>query len=77
MAAERPAATEQRRDRRLVIALDQVNDYWIVDVAIDGQWVGDGTAPTVGGALDIASSILYGDPDDHLNGDQGAISALE
>lgn len=74
---EARSAAQERRDRRLVISLDQeAADHWIVDVAIDGEWVGDGTAPTASGALDVAMSVLYGDTNDHLSGDDGAIRAL-
>lgn len=67
-----------RRDKRLVIALDQeAADHWIVDVEIDGEWAGAGTSSTPAGALDVAMSVLYGDTNDHLNNDFGAIRRLE
>lgn len=50
---------------------------WESSVGVNGRFRGGGTAPTVAGALDVAMEILYGDTNDHLNGDFGAIKELE
>lgn len=49
---------------------------WEVEVVIDGDEVGSGTAPTASGVLDVAMDVLYGDTNDHLNADYGALSRL-
>lgn len=62
----------------LVIHVDRMGDAgWECDVWIEGRSYGGGTAPTASGALDVAMDILYGDTNDHLNGDHGAIRELE
>lgn len=46
-------------------------ETWDVDVSVNDRWVGGGTTPDY--PLDVAADILYGDTNDHLNGDYGAL----
>lgn len=50
---------------------------WESEVAVEGRWCGCGTGPSASSALDIAMDILYGDKNDWLNDDHGALAGLE
>lgn len=54
-----------------VVTARLVDDYWDVNVEIDGETVGAGTSPDF--PFDLADSILYGTTNDHLNGSQGVL----
>jgi hypothetical protein len=63
-------------DARVVIAVKEIPAFdraYEVDVLVDGEDAGGGTAPTVAGAIDVAMNVLFGDTNDHLNGDNGAL----
>lgn len=47
---------------------------WHVDVYVNGEGVGGGTTPEY--PLDLANDVLYGDKNDWLNGDHGALGNL-
>ena len=53
--------------------LDSIG-VWNVDVYLNGECVGGGTTPEY--PLDLANNVLYGDTNDHLNGDHGSLGNL-
>ena len=63
--------------RSLVITVAGAGDSWESDVEVNGRNVGGGTGPSASSALDVAMNVLYGDTNDWLNGDEGAIRDLE
>ncbi len=60
----------------LVKRIDGTTGGWECEVGVEGQNVGGGTGGSASAALSVAMDILYGDTNDHLNGDFGAIEHL-
>lgn len=61
-----------KRPQAFSISATFDGETWNVDVSVGDHYVGGGTTPD--NPLDVAADILYGDKNDWLNGDFGALA---